>query len=71
MQITDQLGMMPLAYAKEIDYFAVQIIKDLDLGWLFVKENLGTPCKRFNIRCVLWKQGNDLFGEAVLAADIG
>jgi hypothetical protein len=61
---------MMLANPKEIDDLEIHVVENLNLRRILVKEYLGAARKWLNVGSVLGQQGDDLFGQAVFAADI-
>jgi hypothetical protein len=61
---------MQLANAEKVHDFSIEIIQHFDRRRVFVEEHLGPSGEGFDIRRVLRKERNDLFGKRSLAADI-
>jgi len=70
-QIAEELFVVELTDAEEIDNVMAQIIDDFHIRWFFVKEDLAASEERFDIGLVFGNERNDSLGQAVLAADIG
>jgi hypothetical protein len=47
--------MVPLANPEEVHNFPVEVIKDLNVRRLFVKEHLRPSCKGLDVCGVFWK----------------
>src|ERR1039458_2053065 len=62
---------MLLAYAEEIYHLAVEIVQDLNLGWLLLEEHLCAARKRFDVCRVFRKDIDDLLRKRALASDVG
>src|ERR1043165_10269991 len=71
VEIPNQFFVVVLADPEEIYDIEIQVIEHFHLGCLLVEEHLGTTGKGFDIGGVLGQHGNNLFGKAVLAADVG
>jgi hypothetical protein len=70
LEIPEKFVMVALADPKEVHYIPVQVVQDLDGGWVFVEEHLCASSKRFNVRRVLRKDLDDLRGDAILPSDV-
>lgn len=69
-EISHEFFMVLLADAEKIKNVLVQVIEEFHFGRFLVEEDLGTTAERFTIADVLWDEGNNLPGNAVLAAQI-